>query len=91
MRKTKCEACGRQAPSFEIVEYGSMENRYKQACRRCFNSEAATAAGVVLRAALGFGVHRSGDVAQRIERGGECPLRRIEFYDGLVQSQLGLV
>lgn len=46
MRKTKCEGCGRQAPSFEIVEYGSLENGYKQLCRRCFNSEAATAAGL---------------------------------------------
>ncbi|BBU63956.1 hypothetical protein FM996_20385 [Methylosinus sporium] len=46
MGKTKCEGCGRQTPSFEIVEYGSMENGYKQLCRRCFNSEAAAAAGL---------------------------------------------
>ena len=46
MRKTKCEGCGRQAPSFEVVEYGSMEAGFKQLCRRCFNSEAATAAGL---------------------------------------------
>ena len=42
MRKTKCEGCGRQAPTFEVVEYGSMEAGFKQLCRRCFNSEAAT-------------------------------------------------
>ncbi|WP_024882007.1 hypothetical protein [Methylosinus sp. LW3] len=46
MGKTKCEGCGHQTPSFEIVEYGSMENGYKQLCRRCFNSEAAAAAGL---------------------------------------------
>ncbi len=46
MRKIKCEGCGRQRPSFEIVQYGSMERRYKRLCRRCFNTEAATAAGL---------------------------------------------
>jgi hypothetical protein len=46
MQKTKCEGCGRQTPSFEIVEFGSMKNGYKQLCRRCFNSEAAAAAGL---------------------------------------------
>ncbi|BAB52530.1 DUF7686 domain-containing protein [Mesorhizobium japonicum] len=46
MRKTKCVGCGRQAPSFEIVEYGSTEAGYKRLCRRCFNREAAAAAGL---------------------------------------------
>ncbi len=42
MRKIKCEGCGRRAPSFEIVNYGSMDKGYKQLCYRCFNAEAAT-------------------------------------------------
>lgn len=46
MRKIKCEGCGHQTPSFEIVDYGSMEKGYRQLCRRCFNTEAATAAGL---------------------------------------------
>lgn len=46
MRKIKCEGCGRRTPSFEIVNYGSMDKGYKQLCRRCFNTEAATAAGL---------------------------------------------
>ncbi|MET3595209.1 hypothetical protein ABID26_004621 [Mesorhizobium shonense] len=46
MRKSKCVGCGRQVPSFEIVEYGSMEAGFKRLCRRCFNREAATAAGL---------------------------------------------
>ena len=46
MRKIKCEGCGRRAPSFEIVNYGSMDKGYKQLCYRCFNAEAATAAGL---------------------------------------------
>ena len=46
MRKIKCEGCGRRAPSFEVVDYGSMDTGYKQLCRRCFNMEAATAAGL---------------------------------------------
>lgn len=33
-------------PSFEIVQYGSMEKGYKVLCRRCFNTEAAIAAGL---------------------------------------------
>jgi hypothetical protein len=46
MRRIKCEGCGRQVPSFAVVEYGSIEAGYKRLCRRCFNSEAATAAGL---------------------------------------------
>lgn len=46
MRKIKCEGCGRWTPSFETVNYGSMDMGYKQLCRRCFNTEAATAAGL---------------------------------------------
>ncbi len=46
MRKERCEGCGRPTPSFEIVNYGGIEQGYKQLCRRCFNTEAATAAGL---------------------------------------------
>lgn len=46
MRKIKCEGCGHRTPSFEIVNYGSMDKGYKQLCTRCFNTEAATAAGL---------------------------------------------
>jgi len=46
MLKIKCEGCGRRAPSFEVVDYGSMDTGYKQLCRRCFNMKAATAAGL---------------------------------------------
>jgi hypothetical protein len=46
MLEIKCEGCGRRAPSFEVVDYGSMDTGYKQLCRRCFNMKAATAAGL---------------------------------------------
>ncbi|WP_424373043.1 DUF7685 domain-containing protein [Methylocystis silviterrae] len=46
MRKIMCEGYGRRTPSFEIVNYGSMDKGYKQLCTRCFNTEAATAAGL---------------------------------------------
>ena len=46
MRQIHCEGCGRQTPSFEIVNYGSMDKGYKQLCRRCFNTEVATVAGL---------------------------------------------
>ncbi len=46
MLKTKCEGCGRHAPSFEVVDCGSMDTGYKQLCRRCFNMKAVTAAGL---------------------------------------------
>lgn len=46
MRKTKCEECGHQAPSFEIVNCGSPQKGYRKLCRRCFNATIAQNAGL---------------------------------------------
>jgi hypothetical protein len=46
MQKTKCEGCGRQAPSFEIINFGSLEEGYRKLCRRCFNTTVAVSAGL---------------------------------------------
>jgi len=42
----QCDRCGREAPSYEAVSYGSMDDGYEQLCGRCFNAEIATVAGL---------------------------------------------
>jgi len=41
-----CDGCGQIAPSYDIVNYGSIERGYRQLCSRCFNTEAAKIGGL---------------------------------------------
>jgi hypothetical protein len=43
---TRCSNCGRIAPEYDIVEFGSIEKGYRQLCWQCFNSEAAQLGGL---------------------------------------------
>jgi hypothetical protein len=45
-QQIRCARCGQSTPSYEIVNYGSMENRYWEICRRCLNTEMAEAMGL---------------------------------------------
>ena len=41
-----CSACGQTAPSYDIVNYGSIEHGYKQLCGQCFNREISKQGGL---------------------------------------------
>lgn len=41
-----CARCGQVTPSYEIVNYGSMEHGYRQICLKCLNMEMAEAMGL---------------------------------------------
>ena len=41
-----CSACGQTTPSYDIVNYGSIEQGYKQLCGQCFNQEIAKQDGL---------------------------------------------
>lgn len=41
-----CSACGQTTPSYDIVNYGSIEQGYKQLCGQCFNQEIAKQEGL---------------------------------------------
>jgi hypothetical protein len=41
-----CSACGQTTPSYDIVNYGSIEQGYKQLCGQCFNQEIAKHGGL---------------------------------------------
>jgi hypothetical protein len=41
-----CEACGTAVPAYDVVNYGSIEQGYRELCNRCFNAEAASALGL---------------------------------------------
>jgi hypothetical protein len=41
MQQIQCNGCGRLTPSYDIVNYGSMEHGYRQLCSACFNAEVA--------------------------------------------------
>jgi hypothetical protein len=42
----RCASCGQVTPSYEIVNYGSMEHGYKEICLQCLNKEMAEAMGL---------------------------------------------
>jgi hypothetical protein len=42
-QQIRCANCGQITPSYEIVNYGSMEHGYRQLCRQCLNTEMAEA------------------------------------------------
>jgi hypothetical protein len=41
-----CDGCGQNTPSYDIVNYGSIERGYRQLCSRCFNMEVAKIDGL---------------------------------------------
>ena len=41
-----CEACGTAVPAYDVVNYGSIEQGYRELCNRCFNAEMASALGL---------------------------------------------
>src|SRR5271166_1979155 len=41
-----CEACGMAIPAYDVVNYGSIEQGYRELCTRCFNAEVASALGL---------------------------------------------
>jgi len=44
--QVRCDGCGQSTPGYNIVNYGSIEQGYRQLCSRCFNTEIAKAAGL---------------------------------------------
>src|SRR5260221_6386069 len=41
-----CDACGTAVPAYDVVNYGSIEQGYRELCNRCFNAEVASALGL---------------------------------------------
>jgi hypothetical protein len=41
-----CEACGTTVPSYDVVNYGSIEQGSRQLCIHCFNAEVASTMGL---------------------------------------------
>src|SRR5437867_5357406 len=45
-KEVHCDSCNQITPSYDIVNYGSMEQGYRQLCSRCFNAEVAKLGGL---------------------------------------------
>src|ERR1039458_4404686 len=45
-QQIRCASCGQITPSYEIVNYGSMEHGYREICLQCLNAEMAEAMGL---------------------------------------------
>ena len=45
-QQIRCSSCGQITPSYEIVNYGSVEHGYREICLQCLNTEMAKAAGL---------------------------------------------
>lgn len=45
-QQVRCARCGQITPSYEIVNYGSIEQGYRQVCYQCLNKEMAEAIGL---------------------------------------------
>src|SRR6266849_7604136 len=41
-----CDACGTAVPAYDVVNYGSIGQGYRELCNRCFNAEVASALGL---------------------------------------------
>jgi hypothetical protein len=41
-----CEACDTAVPAYDVMNYGSIEQGYRELCNRCFNAEVASALGL---------------------------------------------
>jgi hypothetical protein len=46
-QQIRCARCGQVTPSYEIVNYGSMEHGYREICLGCLNTEMAEAMDLV--------------------------------------------
>jgi len=44
--EVRCDSCSQITPSYDVVNYGSMEMGYKQLCSQCFNQEVAKLDGL---------------------------------------------
>jgi len=45
-QQLRCDGCSQITPSYDIVNYGSMEHGYRRLCGQCFNAEVAKIAGL---------------------------------------------
>ena len=45
MTKIQCDSCGDYVPSFDIINYGSSDNKFRQLCSCCRNSEVVAYSG----------------------------------------------
>src|SRR5215831_8048869 len=45
-QQIRCDGCSQITPSYDIVNYGSMEHGYRRLCGQCFNTEVAKIAGL---------------------------------------------
>lgn len=45
-QQIRCECCSQITPSYDIVNFGSMESGYRQLCSECFNMEVAKLDGL---------------------------------------------
>ena len=45
-QQIRCARCGQVTPSYEIVNYGSMEHGYREICLGCLNTEMAEVMGL---------------------------------------------
>jgi len=45
-QQIRCASCSQITPSYEIVNYGSVEHGYRQICLRCLNTEMAKTVGL---------------------------------------------
>ena len=46
MQPITCDACRQPTPGHDVVNYGSMDGRYRPLCSRCFNEAAASRLGL---------------------------------------------
>jgi hypothetical protein len=46
LRETRCDGCTRITPSYDTINYGSIESGYRHLCSQCFNQEVAEIAGL---------------------------------------------
>src|SRR5689334_7842880 len=44
--RDRCSGCGQPIAGYEAVNYGSIEEGYRQLCWRCFNTEVARSEGL---------------------------------------------
>jgi len=45
-QEVHCDSCEQITPSYDIVNYGSIEQGYRQLCSLCFNAEVAKLGGL---------------------------------------------
>jgi hypothetical protein len=45
-QQIRCADCDEFTPSYDIINYGSLEEGYRQICSRCFNVEVAKSGGL---------------------------------------------